>query len=448
MRHALWVSIWLAVLAAYSPAVVAQTDRVPNIVLIVADDLGYGELGCYGGQQIPTPRIDSLATNGVRCTSGYVSCPVCSPTRAGLLTGRYQQRFGHEFNPGPIQNRENDARGLPTDQRTIAERLRAVGYATGLVGKWHLGSRPQMQPQQRGFDEFFGFLGGAHSYFNAQADMRNAILRGTQVVDEPQYLTEALAREAGAFIDRHAEKPFFLYLAFNAVHAPLEAPAPLVDKFATLEPEKRRTFAAMLTALDMGVGSVLDRLAKHELTDRTLIFFISDNGGPTPMTTSQNGPLRGFKGQTHEGGIRVPFLVQWKDRLPAGLVYDEPVISLDVLPTAMAAAATPLAPTTKVDGVNLLPYLSDNQTESPHTDLYWRFGDQWAIRRGPWKLVHSEAEGSQLYDLTSDVGETRDLTAKQPHLAGELKAAWDKWDAQLADPFWQGQARRRTPRAN
>jgi arylsulfatase A-like enzyme len=418
-------------------------QQPPNIVLIVADDLGYGELGCYGGQEIPTPHINSLATNGVRCSSGYVSCPVCSPTRAGLLTGRYQQRFGHEFNPGPIQNEANDARGLPPDQRTIADRLREVGYVTGLVGKWHLGSQSDRQPQRRGFDEFFGFLGGAHSYVNAQGDKRNPIMRGTKAIDEGEYLTAALAREAGAFIDRHAKQPFFLYLAFNAVHAPLEAPQPLIDQFSKLEPAKRRTFAAMLTSLDAAVGDVLHKLASLQLTDNTLIFFLSDNGGPTRMTTSENGPLRGFKGEVYEGGIRVPFLVQWKGRLPAGLVYDQPVISLDVMPTAMAAAGAPLSADAPVDGVNLLPYLSNNQTEPPHVDLYWRYGDQWAIRRGAWKLEHCDEAGAQLYDLANDIGESRNVAGEQPELVRQLKDSWNAWSSQLTEPLWKPQARRR-----
>jgi arylsulfatase A-like enzyme len=397
--------------------------------------LGYGELGCQGNPEIPTPNIDSLARGGIRCTSGYVSCPVCSPTRAGLMTGRYQQRFGHEFNPGPAEMASEDF-GLPLGEVTVADRLKSAGYATGIFGKWHLGFKPKYRPQRRGFDEFFGFLGGAHSYLDPKSDSRNAILRGDTPADEKEYLTDAFTREAVAFIDRHRQQPFFLYLPFNAVHAPLQGTEKYLDRFTGIKQEKRRTFAAMLSAMDDGVGAVLAKLRQAGLEQDTLIFFISDNGGPTPNTTSRNDPLRGFKGQVWEGGIREPFLIQWKGRLPAGKLYDPPVISLDILPTAAAAAGVKLPDDARLDGVNLLPFLTGHSDRPPHEMLFWRFGKQSAIRQGNWKLVKLPSQHEQLFDLAADIGERHDLAAQNPDVVKQLDAALRKWDSQLAEPRW------------
>ena len=416
----------------------------PNIIVIVADDLGYAGLGCYGCKDIPTPNIDSLATNGVRFTNSYVSCPVCSPTRAGLMTGRYQERFGHEFNPGPAEQADDNF-GLPLTETTLADRLKAAGYATGMVGKWHLGSRPEYVPTKRGFDEFFGFLAGAHPYFVGAA-RGNPILRGTTKVDEKEYLTDAFTREAVAFIDLRKAKPFFLYLPFNAVHAPLQAPANYLERFKTIEDKDRQTHAAMLAAMDDGVGKVLDKLRKLELEKDTLVFFFSDNGGPTAQTTSRNDPLRGFKAQVLEGGIRTPAMMQWKGRLPAGKVYDQPTIQLDILPTALSAAGVKIQPDWKLDGVNLVPYLTGQEKGPPHETLFWRFGRQWAVRRGDWKLVQQPGgprrqAAPQLFNLADDIGEKNDLAAKQPEKVKELQAAYDAWNAQLEKPRWGGGGR-------
>jgi len=429
-----------AALWACSPALAAPAR--PNIIFIAADDLGYAELGVQGCRDVPTPNIDSIATNGVRFTDGYVSCPVCSPTRAGWLMGRYQQRFGHEFNPGPAQQADPNF-GLPLSEVTLANQLKAAGYVTGIVGKWHLGYRPEFHPQKRGFDEFFGFLGGAHPYLpTAGAD---PILRGTEPVEEREYLTDAFAREALAFIERHRQRPFFLYLSFNAVHAPLQATEKYLARFPKIQDQRRRTFAAMLSAMDDAVGRVLERLRQHKLEDNTLIVFISDNGGPTNNTSSRNDPLRGYKGQVLEGGIRVPFLMQWKARLPKGLVYREPVIALDIFPTVVAAAGASL-PANPLDGVNLLPYLTGQSKGAPHQALYWRFGPQAAIRKGPWKMVRLADGQPQLYNLAEDIGESRDLASAQSAKLKELLEDWEAWNRQLAPPRWQ-QPARRTQRA-
>ena len=447
------MKLLLSLIAAFSLPLVtlAAPAAKPNILLIVADDLGWGELGCQGNPEIPTPHIDSIAKNGVRFTNGYVSGTYCSPTRAGLMTGRYQQRFGHEFNPGPAEQAVANF-GLPLQETTFPQRLKSAGYITGMFGKWHLGYRPEFHPQKRGFDEFFGFLGGAHSYLNAKSDPANPILRGTTPVDKMEYSTEVFAREAAGFIDRHKGESWFLYLPFNAVHAPLEATEKYLKRFESIADSRRRTFAAMLSAMDDAVGVVLGKLSEHRLAENTLVFFISDNGGPTASITSGNGPLRGFKSQTWEGGVRVAWMMQWVGRVPAGRVDDRPVIQLDILPTALAAAGVDTKPEWKLDGVNLLPFLSGEKSGAPHEALYWRFGQQMAIRKGDWKLVkgpgggtaveaagRATVTGAELYNLTQDIGEKKNLAAEHPEKVRELAAAWTTWDAQLVDPKWMPQ---------
>ena len=429
----------------------AVERRKPDILIIVSDDHGYADTGFNGCKDIATPNLDSLAQTGVRLSNGYVSCPYCSPTRAGLLTGRYQQRFGHEFNPGAA---DSENIGLPLSETTLADRLKAAGYVTGVVGKWHLGGVPKFHPQRRGFDEFFGFLGGAHSYFPGQGA---PIYRGTEAVVEKDYLTDAFAREAVSFVERHKKEPFFLYLAFNAVHTPMHADDKRIGRFASIKDESRRKYAAMLTALDEGVGKVLEALRASGLEQDTLIVFLSDNGGPTMRGTTINGsrndPLRGSKRTTLEGGIRVPFVVRWKGSLPEGSVYEQPVIQLDVLPTVLAAAGLKTDTDWRLDGVNLLPHLKGEKSEPPHDALYWRLGQQTAVRRGDWKLVRydqtadlagatsdaqSEAKVTQprLYNLAQDVGEGKDLAADHPEKVKELQGLWNSWAAELKEPLW------------
>jgi arylsulfatase A-like enzyme len=415
----------------------------PNIILIVADDLGYGELGCQGNKEIPTPNIDSIAHNGVRFTQGYVSAPLCSPSRAGLMTGRYQQRFGHEFNPGKPTNPSEDF-GLPLSETMLPARLKELGYKTGMVGKWHLGIKPEFHPQKRGFDEFFGFLGAAHAYVRSDAGA-DPILRGTEPVSESEYLTDAFAREAEAFIERHHEETFFLYLPFNAVHMPLQSIQKYLDRFPQIKDEKRKTFAAMASAMDDAVGRVLAKVCAHKLEEKTLLFFISDNGGPTLTTTSSNVPLRGYKAQVLEGGIRTPFMLQWPGRVPAGKIYDHPVSSLDIHPTALVAAGGAVPPDRKLDGVDLAPFLTGMSPAKPHETLCWRMGEKCAIRHGDWKLVKEQGEKEwSLFNLADDVGEKENLAKKRPAKVKELKGLYDKWEKQLQQPKWTRQDNRRT----
>jgi len=414
----------------------------PNIVVIISDDMGYADIGCQGCKDIPTPNIDSIARKGVRFTNGYVSCPVCSPTRAGLATGRYQQRFGHEYNTGPPPGGLREQVGLPLTEVTIADVLKSSGYVTGAVGKWHLGMAPHFHPFKRGYDEFFGFLHGGHSYIDPGLGTFNPILRGTEPVDEKEYLTDAFSREAVAFVERHRKERFFLYLAYNAVHTPMQGPERYKDSFKHITEQKRRIYAGMLTAMDEGIGKLLAKLRESGLEKDTLLFFINDNGGPTPANGSRNTPLRATKGTMYEGGIRVPFMVQWSGRLKAGSTYDKPVISLDILPTAAAAAGAELPSGRKLDGVNLLPYLSGEKKEPPHEALFWRSGKNHAARKGDWKLVKMGDEIG-LFDLASDIGEKKDLKAGKPDVLKEMRDEYERWNSQMIEPVWTIQRRQR-----
>ena len=414
-------------------SLIPVADARPNIVLILADDLGYGSLGAYGEKEIPTPNIDSIAKNGAKMTNGYVSCPICAPTRAGLMTGRYQQRFGFEHNPGPARQ-ANDNFGLPIDQTTIAEVLKKNGYRTGMFGKWHLGYKPELQPTARGFDEFYGFLSGARSYFPGRRT--DPILRGTKQVPDPEYLTEALAQEAVAFMGQKSDKPFFVYLPFNAVHAPLEAPAKYTDPFPELT-GTRKTYAGMQAGLDAAVGKVLDAIKTKGIEKNTVVFFLSDNGGPTQQTTSSNKPLRGVKGQMYEGGIRVPFMVQWQGKVKPGTVVQDPCFSLDIFPTVLEIAGiSKEEQKEKQDGRSLMPALQGSQSAKSPRAIFWRMGAQFAVRSGDWKMVSSRGR-VELFNLKSDMAETSDLSASEPEKLKELQALYAAWNKENKAPLWR-----------
>jgi arylsulfatase A-like enzyme len=467
MRH-LW---WLMVLAV--PCMVCAGNQ-PNIIVLLADDLGYGELSCQGNPEIPTPHIDSIADNGVRLTQAYVTAPNCSPSRAGLLTGRIPTRFGYEFNPIGARNGDRGT-GIPAKEKTIAEMLHDQGYATGLIGKWHLGGSADFHPQRHGFDEFFGFLHEGHFFVpppwsgvttmlrrktlpgggqgrwvsdrliysthmghnEPPYDASNPILRAGQPVNENEYLTDALTREAVDFIQRRKDQPFFLYLAYNAVHSPLQGADKYMTQFAHIEDIHRRIFAAMLANLDASVGRVLEAVRQAEIESNTLIFFLSDNGGPTRELTSSNFPLRGGKGQMYEGGLRIPFMVQWKGHLPAGKIYPGFVASVDVFATA-ASLAGPAAK--NIDGVNLIPYLTGKNTGQPHDTFYWRQGSKTAFRKGPWKLVSMRRRLAkpvwELYNIAHDRSETKNLASQEPEQLQRLVTQWQTMNADMKSPLF------------
>jgi len=434
--HAVVVPFMFFALALFSVVFTADGAQKPNILIIVGDDMGYADVGFHGCKDIPTPNLDALAKSGVYFTDGYVSGPYCSPTRAGLLTGRYQTRFGHEFNPAGTQE------GLPPSETTLADVLRTAGYTTGLVGKWHLGSLQELHPQRRGFDEFYGFLGGAHGYFNA-----GNILRGTTEVESMDYTTDAFGREGVAFIEQHkGEKPWFLYLAFNAVHTPMHATDKKMETFSAIENRGRRTYASMMSSMDDAIGQVIETLKKTGQYNNTLVAFISDNGGPvmrgTTTNFSSNAPLRGSKRTTLEGGIRVPFIVSFPGVIKPH-VYRKPVIQLDITATAIAVAGTSKP---DIEGVDLLPYLEGKNQAPPHDALYWRFGTQQAIRAGDWKLVRYDLnvdneKGTSafcLFNLAEDIGEQNNLAEKMPEKVKELQDKWNEWNKTNKDPLFGG----------
>lgn len=412
----------------------------PNIILIFVDDLGYADLGVHGSQDIRTPRIDRMAREGAMMTAGYVSAPQCSPARAGILAGRSQSRFGFDMNvpPGYSVSKAELAAGkarpgMPVEEVTIADRLKAGGYATGAIGKWHLGEGAGFHPMERGFDEFYGFLRGGSTY---TPQRRTPVVERDgvrEICDE--YLTDAFSREAASFIARHREEPFFLYLAYNCPHTPMQAKPEELAKVSGVAEETRRVLAAMMASLDQGVGQVLDAVEAEGLEEETLVFFISDNGGQTNKNASLNDPFAGKKGDLLEGGIRVPFLARWPGVISAGAVLDQPVSTLDFASTALALAGIPAE--TRLDGLDISGYLAGRSALPGQRVLSWRFGEQRALRRGSWKYYGYMGEIELLFDLDADPGEERDLSQDHPELLAELQGLYQEWESELVAPLWE-----------
>ena len=423
----------------------AQSKSAPNVIIILTDDQGYKDVGFNGSEEIPTPHIDRIAKNGVVFSNGYVSYAVCGPSRAGLLTGRYQDRFGFGRNPLMAPNDPN--MGLPTSEETMAELLDNVGYQTMAVGKWHMGAHRTLRPLERGFDEFFGFLTGGHRYFpeewtlndlseiKSQFDAyRTKLLQNNKRIDEKEYLTDALSREAVDFVARNKKQPFFLYLAYNAPHAPLQATKKYLDRFSHIKDKKRRTYAAMVSSVDDGVGAILDQLEESGISNNTMVFFLSDNGGPYKKNASNNSPLREGKGSLYEGGIRVPFAMQWPAKVKGGQVYDKPVISLDIFATAAAYAKA--TPKKELDGVNLVPFLTKKQKGAPHEFLFWRKYDEksYAVRNANQKIVSIKNKPAEQYEIADDIAE---VNSSKPTNSG-LQPAYENWESKLLDPVFMG----------
>lgn len=410
----------------------------PNILLMVGDDIGWGDIGCYGSTQIQTPHIDGLAKEGLRFTSGYVTAALCSPSRAGMLTGRYQQRNSLENN----HLAETKNKGLDLNLKTLADVLGGAGYVTGLVGKWHLGvgENKEYTPTRRGFQEFFGFYSYETSYTPP------SLIRGEEPVKETRRSTVAFAEEACAFINRHSDKPFFLEVAFNAAHTPLEGARKdiVASRFSkTTDPSfanspandvKRRNFCALVTEMDEEIGRIMGKLKEKGLDEKTLVIYISDNGGWISQG-GNNGPLRGGKWGVYEGGQRIPFIWRWPGVLPAGKEYAEPVSTLDFMPTFAAMAGT--LPPKDIDGLNVLPFLRGEKQGAPHGDLFWKLDGQCAIVRDQWKAVRfSRSPGKpELYELSQDIGEQKNVAGEKPEMVDELNKAWDIWNATLPPAY-------------
>lgn len=431
MRAWLSVALLLSFLV-FAPSAAMAAAKKPNILIFLSDDVGWAEFGFQGNKEIPTPNIDSIAKNGVRFPQGYVAATYCSPSRAGLMTGRYPTRFGHEFNSVAALS------GLSLKETTIADRFRSLGYTTCAIGKWHLGGKAEYRPMERGFDEYFGTLANTPYYHPTQFVDSRKSPDVEQIEDNDFYTTQQYATRAVDWLSKvKKDQPWLLYVPFNALHAPLQAPQEYLDRFKNISDETRRTFAAAMAAMDDTVGKILEKVRDMGEEDNTIVFFFSDNGGPTRQTTSSNLPLRGFKMTTWEGGTRIPFSMQWKGHLPAGKTYENPIIQLDILPTALAAAGGEAKPEWKLDGVNLLPYLTGENKDKPHETLYWRYGDQWAVRHGDWKLVAGnggDKTNGELYNLAEDISESNNRAADMPEKVKELKALWDKWNAEQAPP--------------
>lgn len=414
-----------------------QTEK-PNVIIILADDLGYADVGYHNqNTDIKTPNIDKLASDGVHFTTAYVTNTVSSPSRAGMLSGRYQQSFGYEDNPGPFRRKEGIHPGFPVDVKLIPEYLKTAGYVTACIGKWHLGGEESDDsfPTNKGFDEFFGFLGGASTYFH-QENQHELIFRNQEpAIIKDAYLTDMIGDETIDFISRHQESPFMIYMSFNAVHGPLEAPKRLIKKYAHVKDEKRRVLCAMQHSMDENIGRVIKHLHDLGMTENTLIFFFSDNGGAPLDNHSYNTPFRGGKGTFYDGGIHTPFIIKWPKKIQAGSVYKEMISALDIAPTILAAAGVEIP--SYFDGVDLMPYLKGQKGGFPHEQLCWKMNRQWAIRDLEWKLVSSNPDNKvRLFNLLSDPYEKKDLAEANPQKVAEMRAKYEKWDALNCPMLW------------
>jgi len=428
----------------------AQTEALPNLVVVMTDDMGYADVGFNGCKDIPTPNIDRIAENGVKFTEGYVSFPVCGPSRAGFLTGRYQDRFG--FTTNPTIDPENPIAGLPVEEETMAQVLRKADYKSAIIGKWHMGTHPVFHPLERGFDYFYGFLSGGHNYFHDQLKLedlsevsqkwewyRTKIIENRQTVETDDYLTDELTDAALGFIDKQlkADQHFMLYLAYNAPHTPMQATEKYLSRFPDIEDKRRKTYAAMISAVDDGVGRVLKVLEESGVDENTIVVFLSDNGG-AHNNGSINEPLRGLKGDMYEGGIRVPFAMQWKGVIPGGQTYKKAISSLDIMATIVARTEVEISPERPLDGVDLLPFLTGKDNGEPHDYLFWRKWEQnaMAVRNQDRKVVANENQDqhpSILVDLSPGGNEVGDLKAEEEEIYNMLIEEWQNWNAQLKD---------------
>jgi arylsulfatase A-like enzyme len=421
------------------------SQKKPNIIFLFSDDAGYADFGFQGSTVMKTPNLDKLSKEGVKFTQGYATDATCGPSRAGLITGKYQQKFGYqEINvPGYMSKNSKylgDDMGLPLNQKTIADYLKNLGYKSAVYGKWHLGNADRFHPLKRGFDEFYGFRGGARSYFGYEnfngVHHDNKMERNFGNFEEPKrYATDVFADEAITFIEKNKNNPFFIYLAFNAVHTPMEATEEDLAKFPNLI-GKRKEVAAMTLALDRACGRVLDKLKELGLDDNTIIVFSNDNGGPTDKNASLNLPLSGTKSNHLEGGLRVPYLIKWPKKLIAGQVYNHPVSTFDLLPTFYAAAGGDVKDLEDVDGVNLIPFIDGSVNARPHKYLFWKKEARAVCRDNDWKLIRFADRPAELYDLSKDITEQNNLAIREPERVKEMFKKLFEWELTQDRPLW------------
>lgn len=432
------LSTFIITLMCFLSPAHAESSTSPNIVLIISDDAGYADFGFQGSKIIETPNIDAIAKSGVTFTRGYVSAPVCAPSRAGLLTGRYQQRFSFERN---LTTKEDLNRGIAQSEKTMGDHFKALGYRTAAIGKWHLGNKDVYHPNNRGFDHFYGLLDGSRDYFKQvikkPADKYKVLQRNGELLTETTgYVTDLLTNETIDFIERNKTRPFFAYVSYTAVHTPMHAQAHrLTEVPQTVVDPKRRKLIAMTASLDDNIGRIIAKLDQLGLSENTLVVFLNDNGGAL-TNASINAPLRGYKGSTFEGAIRVPMVVKWPGHIKENSHYDQTVISLDLLPTLLAAAnAKPIENTPSIDGTNLLPYLSGANASSPHESIFFKYHSGRAHIKGDWKWMTTklkQADGSKklfkfLFNLKNDPAEQNNLLNTHPEKVTELRLEWQDW---------------------
>ncbi|MGJ8641010.1 MAG: sulfatase-like hydrolase/transferase [Opitutaceae bacterium] len=431
----------LSLLILFTIAATAHAADRPNIIVIMADDMGFADAGFTGSTDIKTPNLDKLAASGVIFKQGYVTHPFCGPSRAGFMAGRYQHRFGFETNPA--FDPANPIMGIDPAEVLFPKRLQQVGYTTGVIGKWHLGAAQDFHPNNRGFDYFYGFLGGGHDYFRIDMSQPlkegylDGLMRNKRPADFEGYLTTALSNDAVKFVNDNKDKPFFLFLSYNCPHAPVQAPKEDIARYAHIKDQKRRGYAAMVDVMDRGIGSVVNALKEHGIYDNTLIVFLSDNGGPqsskkqpTKGNGSNNGDYRGGKGSLYDGGVHVPFMASWPAKYPAGLVYEYPVISLDIARTAVEIAGGNAMSGPQMEGVDLTPFVTGQKKRAPHEALFWRGGPHWSVLAsdGTKHLKDKDSQNPQMFYLPSDVTESNDILQQKPERANELRAQWEIWN--------------------
>lgn len=418
----------------------------PNIILLFADDAGYADFGFQGSMEMKTPNLDKLASEGVRFTQAYVTHPTCGPSRAGLMTGKSQYRFGYEENNVPTYMSAVSAvdgidMGLPLEEVTMADYLKQLGYTTAIFGKWHLGGADRFHPTKRGFDEFFGFRGGARSYFeytDPPQDPQNKLERGFGNFEEHDgYLTDVLGDEATKFVEKSAKAntPFFAFLSFNAVHTPMDAKPEDLAEFPNLQ-GKRKIVAAMGLSMDRAIGQVMNKLKELGIDENTIVVFTNDNGGPTDANASSNLPLSGIKATHLEGGLRVPFLMKYPEKLKANTTYDLPISTFDLLPTFYKAAGGDITTLKAIDGVDLVPYIKGIKTERPHETFFWKRDARAVMRKGDWKLIRFPDRPAELFYLPDDEMELNNLADKEPERYLQMYKELFAWEATLERPRW------------
>ena len=406
-------------------------DSKPNIIIILADDAGYSDFGFMGSDEIKTPNLDQLALDGVVFNNAYVSASVCSPSRAGLLTGMYQQRFGHECNLDSDVNNSFDP-----NQITIAEALKTEGYTTGLIGKWHLGDKTQNHPLKNGFDYFWGFISGARNYFYDPNEVnRNSIRNVVENYSQTKfegYLTDVLGEKAISFIDKNnqSNNPFFLFLSFNAPHTPMQAKEEVLEKF---KDNPRQVYASMMWSMDEAIGNVIDALKENNQYDNTIIYFLSDNGAAMSNNASPF-PYKGWKGNQYEGGIKTPMIMTWKNKIKSNTQFDGFISALDIFKTSLEVSNVNDELMVNADGKNIMNYLNDNIIQNEN--LFWRKDKMATVRSGNYKLIRLNDTSTVLYNIENNFFEDLDLKLIEPLIHDSLFKLLSSWEDRLIDPNW------------